>query len=410
MKSIIKIFSSLLLLTFSFVGCNENDDGPGPNGGAEGPLYATFIRVDNPDGRINYVALTEDLEQGTEVDLTNALEVPGFSRRYAPEGGGFFAIGDGEDMTITRYTINENNEFVEENRISFAGQGVTQMHWRNEFLSPTKAYYVDVTQGQIVVWNPEEMTITKTIMLPEQVADGYQGYNTSVGFFDFPIVDNRMYIPLEWLNFNTKEGLEATGLVVVDTQTDQVLSYTETEKAPAATNFVVDTNGDIYFGTSGYYLAHGFVKDGINRPNGGILCVKAGEMTFDESYYVSFSSLTGNERTGVSLASAPGDGIAYTTLLNEETTSWSEIVDFRSYISSSGWEKWKVNLRTGEAELEKGLPASGPGADTRLIDGEPYVFSFNDFGSTTVFKLNTTGNHEEKLTVDGLLNLVVKVR
>ena len=409
MNLTIKIFSLLLLLGLFFSGCDD-DDGPGLDSRFNEALYATFIRVDNPDGRINYVALTEDLEQETAVDFTTALEVPGFSRMYAPEEGGFFAIGDGEDMTITRYSINENNEFVRGNRISFAGEGVTQMHWRNKFLSPVKAYYVDVTQGQIVVWNPEEMSITKTIMLPEQVADGYQGYNTSVGFYDFPMVGNHMYIPLEWLNFDTNEGRPATGLVVINTQTDQVLSYTETEKAPAATNFVVDTNGDIYFGTSGYYMAHGFVKDGINRPNGAILRVKAGETTFDDNYYLPYSSLTAGDRIGVSLASAPGDGIAYTTLLKEETTAWSGITDFRSYISSSGWEKWKINLSTGEAEPEQGLPAAGPGADTRLIDGEPYIFSFSDFGSTTVFKLNADGNHEEKLTVDGLLNLVVKVR
>ena len=409
MKLINKVVSLLLFVSLFFAACDD-DDGSGPDIGEGGTLYATFIRVDNPDGRINYVALTEDLEKDTEIDLTRALEVPGFSRMYAVDGRNFFAIGDGEDMTITRYTINESDEFVQGGRISFAGEGVTQMHWRNKFLSATKAYYVDVTQGQIVVWNPETMAITKTIALPEQVADGYQGYNTSVGFFDFPVLDDQMYIPLEWLNFNTNEGKAASGLVVVNTQTDQVISYTETDKAPAATNFVVDTNGDIYFGTSSYYVSHGFVKDGTNRPNGGILRVKAGETVFDESYYVPFSGLTDGERIGVALASAPGEGIAYTALLNEDITSWSNITDFRSYVSSSGWEKWKINLRTGEVELEQGLPAAGPGADTRLIDGEPYIFSFNDFGSTTAFKLNENGNHEEKLTVDGLLQLVVKVR
>src|SRR5215216_2719530 len=49
----------------------------------------------------SYFNVVASLDQATSVDLDEALEVAGAAKLYAVEGSGWFAVGGGEEPTIT---------------------------------------------------------------------------------------------------------------------------------------------------------------------------------------------------------------------------------------------------------------------------------------------------------------------
>src|SRR5699024_12721959 len=86
-------------------------------------------------------------------------------------------------------------------KFSLANEGVTSLQARTVFLRDTKAYYIDNTQGQIVIFNPEKMEITGSFDLPEKFANGYKGFTTQLGFNGYQLNGNRLSIPVGWINF-----------------------------------------------------------------------------------------------------------------------------------------------------------------------------------------------------------------
>jgi hypothetical protein len=83
----------------------------------------------------------------------------------------------------------------------------------------------------------------------QQRGDGYQGYSTDLPLGRYPLVQGRMIIPAAWYDFERGSARALTGLAAIDTETDCVLSYSETDRCAGATELAFDDNGDVYFGT-----------------------------------------------------------------------------------------------------------------------------------------------------------------
>ena len=69
------------------------------------------------------------------------------------------------------------------------------------------------------------MTIDRTIALPEALGEGYLGYSSDLPFGRFPLVDGKLFIPVGWYDFEAGAARELTGLAVIDTDLDTVVSY-----------------------------------------------------------------------------------------------------------------------------------------------------------------------------------------
>src|SRR5699024_11988474 len=162
--------SGLLLMAFVILGltlssCSDDSSIASPEPEPDEALYAVYWRLDTPDGRTNYVSLVNDL-MGGEVNPAEALEVPGRSRFYAQPQSNYFLIGNGENLTFTKYKLSEEgSKFKEGEKFSLANEGVTSLQARTVFLSDTKAYYIDNTQGQVVVFNLEKIENTASLDL-----------------------------------------------------------------------------------------------------------------------------------------------------------------------------------------------------------------------------------------------------
>lgn len=420
-----------LLLTLSFVACDDdapnapsgNDgasaastgdaphqgassDGNEPTGGDASAWYAVYTQVRTPDGRTNYLALTDSVAQETELDPGTAMEVPGFSRFFAPETGGFFAIGDGESLEVTRFDVSEDGEFEQGASISFAQLGVTWLHYRAVFFSETRAYYIDNTGGQIVIWNPRDMEIVGTFPLPDPVVEGYEGYETILPFYKFPVVENRLFIPISWIDREVGTARDVTGLIVVDTETDTVLSYTETDRCPAATELAFDDNGDVYYGTDYYYPLYNAAVRGASRPS-CVMRIRAGEVDFDPDYLLELEEVTGGRAT-VSLTDSAEPGVAYISVLDEETLPWEDFAAEPRF--DEAWEWWRLDLETGEAARDPNIPVSGPGVSSHTIGDDRYIVrAIDDHARSQIYRLSADGDHEPGYIAPGFITGVARV-
>lgn len=402
----IRLFA--VMLSLAVFSCNDDEpetNGPEPEEG--GDLYALFYRVNTPDGRLHYTTLVEDLMTG-EVDPANAIETSGNARFFAPESENYLTIADPADYSFTRYDITADNEIWEGDRFSMANEGVTDLQNRNIFFSETKAYYIDYTQGQIIVWNPEDMSITKSFDLPEQLRDGYQGYWVSMPFDEFQIVGNRLYIPAGWLNWDNETYLDKTGLAIIDIENDAVISYAETDRCPMAVMPAVMENGDAYYGTS-YYLP--FATTSREKEDCGcILKVEAGADGFDQDYDPNYMDQIEGYSVGISLGKSPKENHGYVRVLDTEKLAWSPELDGRDYYSLS-WFTYEINLPEQTVVGKADLPYAGSYVGSPyFIDGQNYSSISDEDGNATIIRYAPDGSYTEGISLQGSLMGIQKVR
>lgn len=398
----------IVALSIAFFSCGDDPIADGPVTGADSEsLYAVFWRVNTPDGRIHYTSLVEDLESGV-LDAGKALEKAGNARFFAPEAGKYFVIGDPGDYILTRYDIADDNQIVEGGRFSMANEGITDLQNRSIFLSETKAYYIDYTQGQIIVWNPEEMSITKAFDLPEQLKDGYQGYWVAMPIGRFQLVDNRLYIPAGWINWDDETYLDKTGLAIIDIENDALISYTEDDRCPMAVNPAILENGDAYYGVS-YYLPFATTAREI-EDCGCILKVEAGANGFDKAYDPNYMNQIDGYKVGLSLANSPKKDHGYVRVLDPSKLEWSPELDGKDYYGLN-WFTYEINLPTNKIVGKTDLPYAASYVDSPyVLDGDDFSSIQKEDGTTVLIKYAPDGSYTEGLSIPGTLLGLYKVR
>jgi hypothetical protein len=83
----------------------------------------------------------------------------------------------------------------------------------------------------------------------------------------------------------------------VDTETDSVLSFTETDRCAGATELAFDNNGDVYYRTNVNQPYSRFAHDPkllAETHPGCVLRIRAGEQEFDPDYLLRLEEVVGN--------------------------------------------------------------------------------------------------------------------
>ena len=384
-------------------GTGSNGNGTGAGGGTpiSGDQFLVATSVSLPDGRTNLFSVVNALDETTVIDPVASLEVPGFSRLYAPPSGGFFAVGNGEDITITRFDVDETGQFIEQGRISFQGVGTTFLGNTMAFLSATKAYFVDAGFPQIVVWDPARMEITNTIDLSMTVRDGDRPPSTT--FFNYVIRENRMMVPMGWYGFDGQRTLPGTGLVVLDTDADTVVSYAVDDRCTAAVQLVQTANGDAFY-SRGYRstVFDDTLRGSSDRP-GCILRLPANAEAFDPDYLVNLEEISGG--LAGDIYPAPEDGFAFFSVLDESLAGWDIETDPLALQADPVWRRWRLNLVAGTAQPATEFEPAPPDnllfrVDNRLLFSLP----LDDFARSRVVELTTEG---ERVVFENNLGFVV---
>ncbi|MFP4506151.1 MAG: hypothetical protein ACLFOZ_15650 [Cyclobacteriaceae bacterium] len=357
--------TSMLCLSLAMImmtACNDDNDDSNISP-SEGPLYGFLVAVQDPDGRVNYVHTTGELGPDVKFDPSTSLEIPGFARFWAKEQTEEFFVGQDSDLTITKWGITEDGGFEEKQTVSLQGEGTTNIYFTMAIASDTKAYYIDFSQGQLIVLDLEGMVIDKVIPLPQEMAPMVGDLWTDFYSGEYHIVNDHLFIPVGWTDYDTKVK-HATGLAVVNVNTDEI-TYVEDDRAPGAITVVKNDNEDLYFGT-----AWSMVYDAEGRQldrKGGILRVRAGETTFDPDYFQPYPEVMAD------MFKSPINNKVYVRVLDESKLKWSEVQDPNETFDNV-WQVALLDVITGEMDIVETLPHV-QWFSTLKMDGREFIES-----------------------------------
>jgi hypothetical protein len=312
---------------------------PGPTGPDTEPRYLIHSAVQTDGTRMNYFTLVDSLDQASQLDYSQSLELPGRPRLYAAQGIGFFAIGGGEAPTITRYELQEGR-LVPGRSISLQAQGVRQLGPQAVlFASPTKAYYKDDAQAQVIVWNPEEMAIEKVLPLPKELVK--QGYVTSLS--QWASRSGEAYFTVGWTTTTYDRVLPGTVLVRLDMATD---SLTQVPDERCRDISKTARLGDTLYFFSG--VINGLGHTAYSSQNGGqqdcILRISPGRQTFDADYLGTIATALGDKRVGT-VVSVTEDGKAWVQVADTTITPSAPGTTYGEWYSK-GWSWWSLPLES----------------------------------------------------------------
>jgi hypothetical protein len=313
-----------------------------PAGSEQDPLYVVGHTVYSPDSANTYLTVLPSLAGDVAPDLSRSLEIGGAAVPYGIAGSGKVFVSSQEAGTMTEVTFDEQGAPAPGRVISFANVGITDTWGLNIFLSPTKAYHISQSTFDVVVWNPEEMTVTGSFA----TGLGIDAPNDSRVFIRDPIFvdDQVVLVSGQWADYTPAD---VTSVTVIDTLTDAVVSDTTESRCHSLLAFAADAAGDRYFisnslGATGHLTTPGLV------PAPCMLRMRSGDTAFDPGWS---RSLTADLGTSLWTGIAPGAGGAQNTTVMT--------VDGRSYMTADNGTSSDLVETTFAGAPRSGLEVPG---------------------------------------------------
>jgi hypothetical protein len=391
----------------SLVACGGGDtDPPDDPDAAAGPAFAIGTRVWDDTTTTSFFNVVGSLSAGTVVDTSQAIEVAGAAKLFSLGSLGWFAIGGGESPTISRYEVDADNQLVPRETISLQNYGVESLWDTIYVVSPTKAYYPDRDNRQLIIWNPTAMTISGSIDLAQTEREGYlslYGYT--------PVIrGNQLLFTVGWFDWTTNDTVLAeTGLVVIDTATDTVARFDVDDRCGGITTGIEVANGDVYFASSALAGAAHMLERLTTEPCA--LRLLADATAFDPTYRVQLDTLDTLADGAVAgePVSGGGDRI-FLRVFDEEAAELPAEPATWDVTGQVAWTWLAWDVGTDTAAAASSLPPSTADVVWFEVEGVTYgAQTTADYSSTTLIDL-TAATPTPALTAPGFVHGVARVR
>ncbi len=381
---------------------------PAPVGGdsiRQGPLYAVTAQIlgDTPTSYVKLVSSIEDMGTATRDD---AIEIAGRAIGFAPEKSGLLFTASSEGATITRWQL-DGARLNMSGAISFAAYGVTAINaypGQFQFISETRAYFIDDVTLQLLVWNPQTLTITKAIPLKDIAKPGWSvtiGLNSTLRDADF--VFTASYYKEEQEVYDSE-----TRVVFVDTASDEIVSVVSDSRCAYLIRSFQTSSGDIYFGSDVYAAA---IKHTLGPSFAASSCavrIAKGQRSFDAQNTIDFEARAG--APAGTLIPGP-DGFAYLRQLQPALVPQGQLSP-RELAAGPYWRWARISLSNTEpAELVTELPQAPSSILNYLVDGRVFTSaSTPDYRETTLVELSAAGGPRPGLTFQGVPFSILRLR
>ncbi len=393
-----RIFAGCLGLAgaLSTVACGDAGTRLAGEGGAGAPgsdndLLVVVTERESPEAALQYLHVLEDWPESAELDYADAVELGEFVSVRAHENAVF--VYQTDDTTVRKLVVNPAGQVAVDETISFGAYGVTGFDAEIIWASADRAYLVDETSGQVILWDPITMLITGSsdidtnsltrgalpIQLQQGVAVGGTGFTAA-----------------NWRNWDTLEYRDVAAIASFDaTSTEPLLEIVEDDRcAPSVTLSPFD-GGDGYV-----YLvsdaALGF--DALANPNRTekplcVLRMTPGSGEFDREFFVDLREATGSPAFYTAhpmqgqklLVNVWASDVAVEDVAEPDSSDW--------YFDSQPYFEYRiVDLALGTSIPVPDLPRAAVQFSTTLrVDGENYVQLYRDDAGSDLHHVGTDG-------------------
>lgn len=348
------------------------------------------VRFDPDYNATTYVVVLDSLA-AEQIDWDRAREFPGFADVWVHEGSMFVSQ---EDFTITKYSVDDSGELVEQERLGFANYGPTDFgFWRNVFVSSTKAYFLNGS-SEYVVWNPESMEITGTIPLPELPQQGeltaFPGYSDRSAL----IRDGLLYQPMYWTDESYFKFAPESRILVVDVNEDEVVDTLDAP-CPGLDFATADATGNLYF-SSWVFAPTGAAV--LSQPATCVVGLPASESSPSVVFDVP-AVMDGHQ--GGAMRHLGGDSFLL-SVLHDEHAPDDAMGDPQIIGNGNNWRFWTYDAASNEGEMVDSIDWNSGGAYLAEVEGRQLLLvPSSDYSKTTAYAIRDDGAFERAFESQG---------
>ena len=395
----------LLTLAPGISGCGDEDNSTGGNGGTQDDsVFAVLANVFSPGftSQISYVGFTPTLDAG-EIQLSDMIEVASGGTLFGIDGSGEFYIVSQEELTVTKYTLDDAGLPEQIGRLGLLSQGINSLGANGAlaFDGPDRGFLVAVPAGVILELDLEAMTIVRRIDVSELIQPDLPTFIAAPGF---PRSGNRLVFATYAFDLTTEVFSPQSKIAFLDPDSGEV----EAVDAPCGgLSLSTTSDGDIYFVT-GPYLASVNVLDDSRAPIPCMVRLPAGSTT-PEAVFASLNDLTGGRPSGGAIPI--GDERVLVRAADTDAFPIMDNATAQGLFALPVWETWQVDLRGQDApeRLDREY-RTGSMQFFRLGDQAYEAATATDFSSTTLVRVTGSDAPLNALVTPGVPFQIVRVR
>lgn len=397
-KMCIKLAAFSLALGM-LVSCSDDvasgpDTAASPVAGSE-RLYVAATRVFTEDSSNGYLFAVSSLDEGTEVDLGQAVELT--DAWVFGKADPYFYTATIFEPSITRWKVSKSGEFEKGPTVSFDNEAVTGTYTAATLplFSKDKSYFIDAGSMQVVVWDPSEMAFLRTIKLDaEPIGD-------LAPTMDLRVRGDQLIASVFWSSVdsgNTQYG-DFVRVIVIDTKTDEVIATHDDDRCSTISSAGPTKDGTVYFSPWDY---HTVVRKVFGEKLGAASCgfrMAKGETELDQDFALDLSELTDGNPTGSMQILNDDTALLHVwqpDLIDAKKETWEDQRFEPGYL----WYRWQI----GDDKAEP-LPDQEPsteGGEWTALDGHTVNYVANEeYSETTLYQLEEDGRRRKLLTVPG---------
>jgi hypothetical protein len=367
------------------------------------PLYLIQTRTFSPEGTTGVLIPTASLDG--PLDYSRALEQPGGGVLYAEPGIGAFLIGSGEEPVITRYEIDAEGRLAAGAQLSFANEGVLFLYAGSvTFINANKAYYYDLDQLQIIVFDPSAMAITGTVSL---AGAEREGYFTSFGV---PVVrDDAVYFPAQWYTEPDWDRVPSGSMLVrIDSVTDSV-TMTSDPRCTSMLFSLTSDAGDTYWFSEFFNAFARYARGPENGFPDCALRLRAGDTTFDPDWQLDTGSRTGGNPSVAVLQAS--DTKMWFRVLDPNLAPLPEGAAYEEFDTAQAWQWYLLDVASdAPAVPSTARPVSSMSAVGMYVDGRAFTSIDNEDYSESLLLELTEDSFIERARVRGVIDEIARMR
>ncbi|MEM9074029.1 MAG: hypothetical protein AAGE52_36390 [Myxococcota bacterium] len=404
-----RVFAWILLIATCGSSDAATDASPdssvdrGIDAGDAGPFDASYLlvnRVMSPEGRFVLLHVLENLAP-RELDRGLAIETSGVNRVEVVDGKVY--VFSGESFEGIRYELDEGgSSLVETGRVSFGRFGLALFYNTFFFINETRAYYLDLDEDRVIVFDPAAMEITGDFAAPELGRADIDTTGAILRQFG-----DEIYVSLIFGSVFTLEAVPELNVVVLSPTEDGVLRTFNDDRCGLAGGAFVD--GDhLYVGgdwATAVFDIFGPGPEPVAPPC--LLRFGPDATEFEDDFYIDLRDATGRPHVTSFAAGAPGEMLlrVYDSDIDPGTLD-----DLFGFFSLPVWRFARFDLETQETTLIEGAPLGVWSFDPFPVDDEFYIQSFDRAeGGSTLYRLDGA-NVVESVSVTGDIQALHRLR